>query len=117
MSHLDTNPNVLEWQSEELFIPYIDPVTNRKRRYFPDFVATFIMPDNTIQTMMIEVKPKKQTMEPKVKTKKTKQYIYEVTTWATNQAKWKYANAYCQDKGWYFKILTEDDIFGKKANK
>jgi hypothetical protein len=65
--------------------------------------------------MLLEVKPKQQTKEPKVQKRKSKQYITEVTTWAVNQAKWKYAKEYCLDRGWEFKILTEEEIFGKST--
>ena len=43
-------------------------------------------------------------------TEARKQYITEVTTWGVNQAKWKAATEYCLDRGWEFKILTEDDL-------
>ena len=59
---------------------------------------------------MLEVKPKKQTLEPKVQKKKTRSYITEVTTWATNQAKWKAAEEFCLDNGWDFVMITEDEL-------
>ena len=37
MRWCDSNPNVLEWWSEEIAIPYYDPVQKKWRRYFPDF--------------------------------------------------------------------------------
>ena len=37
MNYCDLNENILEWASEEFWIPYLDPTTNRVRRYFPDF--------------------------------------------------------------------------------
>lgn len=114
MSYLDENPSVIEWSSEEIIIPYISPVDNRRHRYFPDFLIKVKQTDGSTKTMLLEVKPKHQTKEPKVQKRKTKQYITEVTTWATNQAKWKYAEEYCLDRGWIFKILTEDEIFGNK---
>ena len=113
MVYLDENPYVLEWSSEEIIVPYISPVDNRRHRYFPDFLIKVKRSDGSTRTMLIEVKPKHQTTEPKVQKRKTKKYITEVTTWAVNQAKWKYASEYCLDKGWEFKILTEDEIFGK----
>ena len=45
---------------------------------------------------MIEVKPKRQTMEPKKKSRLTKSYIYECKTYAVNQAKWKAATEFCE---------------------
>ena len=116
MSHLDENEAVVEWSSEETIVPYYDPNTKRTRRYFPDFIATFRLPDGSLKTTMIEVKPKKETMEPK-KRKVTRAYVTEVVTWANNSAKWEYARAYCAKRGWNFQILTEDDIFGVKEPK
>jgi len=63
-----------------------------------------------VQTMILEVKPKKETMEPKVQKKRTKRYITEVMTWGKNQAKWKAASEYCADRGWVFKLITEDQL-------
>jgi hypothetical protein len=60
--------------------------------------------------MIIEVKPKKQTQPPKVQKRVTKQYINEVVTWGVNESKWKAATEFCLDRGWHFKILTEDDL-------
>jgi hypothetical protein len=33
-----------------------------------------------------------------------------VTEYAKNQAKWKAAIDFCEDRKWQFKILTEDDL-------
>ena len=60
--------------------------------------------------MIIEVKPKRQCMEPKRQKKKTRGYIYEVREYAKNQAKWKAAEEYCLDRGLEFKILTEKEL-------
>jgi hypothetical protein len=111
MVYLDENINVLEWRSEEIAIPYRSPVDNRIHRYFPDFIVKVRNPDGTVRTMMLEVKPKAQTREPKIPTnKKTKRYITEVMTWGVNQAKWKSAQEFCLDKGWEFKLITEDHL-------
>ena len=37
MQWCDKNNNILEWGSEEFWIPYVSPVDNRTHRYFPDF--------------------------------------------------------------------------------
>jgi hypothetical protein len=115
MTYLDDNSNVIEWSSEEVIVPYISPIDNRRHRYFPDFLIKVKQTNGNIKTMLLEVKPKQQTKEPKVQKRKSKQYITEVTTWAVNQAKWKYAKEYCLDRGWEFKILTEEEIFGKST--
>lgn len=110
MKYLDENVNVIEWSSEEIAIPYISPVDGRYHRYFPDFVMKAKQPDGSVKTMMLEVKPKKQTQEPKVQKRKTKQYITEVVTYGVNQAKWAAAREYCSDRGWLFKLITEDEL-------
>jgi len=110
MSWLDQNPSIISWASEELIVPYISPVDNRKHRYFPDFIVKMRTKDGTVKTMMLEVKPKKQTKQPKQRKRITKQYIEEVQTWGVNQAKWKAATEYCLDRGWEFKIITEDHL-------
>ena len=110
MKYLDENTNILEWASEEIAIPYISPVDNRYHRYFPDFIVRAKTPDGSTKTMMLEVKPKNQTIEPKVQSKRTKKYLTEVMTWGVNQAKWSAAKEYCLDRGWEFKLVTEDHL-------
>lgn len=113
MRNLDENPNILEWSSEEIIVPYISPIDNKRHRYYPDMVAKTKQIDGSIKTMMIEIKPKKETVEPKPQKKRTKKYINEVMTWAKNSAKWTYAREYCADRNWDFVLLTEDQIFDK----
>lgn len=109
MTWLDKNPNVISWASEELIVPYISPVDGRWHRYFPDFLVK-VNTQQGLKTILIEVKPKKQTQPPKQQKRVTKRYITEVTTWGVNQAKWKAAEEYCLDRGWEFKIFTEDHL-------
>lgn len=109
MVYLDENDNVIEWGSEEVIIPYRSPEDNRIHRYFPDFIVKAKTVDG-VKTMILEVKPKNQTKEPKKQKKVTKRYITEVLTWGKNQAKWKAAEEFCLDRGWEFKIITEDHL-------
>ena len=110
MSWLDKNPSIVSWASEEVVIPYVSPVDGRWHRYFPDFVVKVKDKNGTLKTMMLEVKPKKQTKEPQQQRRVTKRYITEVTTWGVNQAKWKAATEYCLDRNWEFKLITEDHL-------
>jgi hypothetical protein len=110
MSYLDAHPDVVQWASEELVIPYRSPLDNQIHRYFPDFWVKKRSSDGTIETLVIEVKPLKQTKEPTPSTKRTKQYIREVATWAINQAKWNAAKMYCEDRNWKFMTMTERDL-------
>ena len=106
MNYLDENPNVLWWGSEELPIPYLNPVDKKKHRYFPDFIAKMRKADGTVMTYVIEVKPEKQTQPPTQK-RKTKTFLQEAITYEINKAKWYAAEEFCKDHGWQFLILTE----------
>jgi len=110
MTWLDKNPSIITWASEEIAIPYHSPVDGKWHRYFPDFLVKVKTQDGKTRTMMLEVKPKKQTEPPPEQRRITKRYITEVATWGVNQAKWKSAIEYCKDRGWEFKILTEDHL-------
>ena len=86
MVYCDRNEKILEWGSEEFFVPYRSPLDGKIHRYFPDFYV-------------------------KVKTPKgTKKYLNEVRTWAVNDAKWKNAIEYCKDRDMEFIILTEVEL-------
>ena len=110
MIYCDTNEKILEWGSEEIIVPYRSPIDNRYHRYFPDFYIKVKDKNGKIKKMIIEIKPQKQCVEPKVQKRKTKAYIYEVVEYAKNQAKWKAAEEWCLDRGYEFKVLTENEL-------
>ncbi len=110
MIYCDDNRNILEWGSEEVIVPYRSPIDNRYHRYFPDFYIKVKESNDTIKKMIIEIKPFKQCIEPKVKQRKTKGYIYEVVEYAKNQAKWNAAKEWCLDRNYEFKVLTENEL-------
>jgi TnsA endonuclease N terminal len=110
MLRLDEDPQVVKWSSEELAIPYRSPIDNRIHRYFPDFLVTKINKEGIRETLMVEVKPFKQTQPPEMKTAKTKRYINEVVTWGVNQAKWKAAEEFCKDRNYRFILMTENEL-------
>ena len=110
MVWLDKNPSVQEWSSEETIIQYISPLDNRTHRYFVDFAMKYINRNNEIKNILIEVKPEKQTKEPKMSKNRTRRYINEVATWLVNDAKWKFARAWCEQNGYEFQIWTEKHI-------
>jgi len=108
-SYCDLNENVIEWGSEEFFIPYRAP-DGKTRRYFPDFIMKVKESNGGTKTYVIEVKPAKQTRPPKKRKKVTSSYIYECKTYAMNQAKWSAASEWCKDKRIEFKIITEKEL-------
>jgi len=109
---LDDHPKVVKWSSEEIIVPYRCKTDGKMHRYYTDLK---IKMDNG-KTYIIEIKPKAQVKEPKVRSRKTKKYINEVMTYVKNQSKWEAAREYCNDRGWEFAIWTEDTIksFGIK---
>ena len=114
MVYCDNQTKILEWGSEEIVLPYRSPIDNKVHRYYPDFYIKVKESNGKIKRYIIEIKPKKQTVEPKMKKRKTKGYIYEVYEYAKNQAKWKAAEEFCKDRMWEFKVLTEDELGIKK---
>lgn len=109
----DISSSVLEWNSEEVVVPYKSPIDMRYHRYFVDFWVRYRDKHGNLRASLIEVKPYKQTMEPKRhegSLKPTRRYLNEVMTWGVNQAKWKAATDYCKDRNWEFKILTEKQL-------
>ena len=108
--YCDLNENVLEWGSEEFFIPYVSPVDNRVHRYFPDFIMKVRETNGSTKTYVVEVKPKRQTQPPKKKSRVTKSYLYEAATYEINMAKWKAVSEFAKDNGIEFKIITEDEL-------
>jgi len=110
MRYCDMNENILEWGSEEVVVPYHSPIDNRYHRYFPDFYIKVRESTGKIKKMIIEIKPYRQCIEPKIQKKKTRGYIYEVMEYAKNQAKWNAAKEWCLDRGYEFKVLTENEL-------
>ena len=107
MKYCDLNDSILEWGSEEVVIPYRSPLDNR---YFVAFYIKVEDMNGQIKKYLIEVKPKRQTTPPPKPKRQTKRYISEVTEYAKNQAKWKAATEFCEDRQWSFMIITEDEL-------
>lgn len=110
MKYLDDHPGVKEWASEELIIPYRSPIDGKMHRYFPDFWLKKINREGKTDTVVVEIKPKHETVEPTSQKKLTKKYLYEVKTWGINKSKWIAAEKYCEKQGWQFMILTEKEL-------
>ena len=110
LKYCDTSSHVMQYGSEEIVIPYKSALDNRIHRYFVDFYVKMRGNDGSITTYLIEIKPSKQTVPPKKPKRQTKSYLYEVTEYLKNQAKWKAAQEFCDDRLWKFKILTESEL-------
>ena len=114
MVYCDNNPNILEWGSEEIIIPYKSPLDKKVHRYFPDFFIKYKNSSGKIIREIIKVKPKRHLSPPKEPKRKTKRYLGEVNTYIVNQAKFKAAEEFCKDRKLGFRILTEEHLVPKK---
>ena len=108
--YCDLNENIISWESEEKFVPYRSPMDGKIHKYYPDFLIKVKESNGSIKKYMIEIKPKKQTVPPPKPQRQTKRYISEVYEYAKNQAKWEAAREWCADRGYEFKIITEDNL-------
>jgi len=106
MLYCDRTEDVVNWASEEISIPYISPIDKKLHRYYPDFIVK----TSKGKKLIIEIKPYRQTSQPKAPKRKTRAYLREQLEYIKNNAKWKAAKAFCEDKGFEFKILTEKEL-------
>lgn len=105
----DTNDFVVRWGSEIIEIPYINPIDGNPHRYFADFYVEFKDKHGKYIKWVIEVKPASKLNPPKQQ-KRTKTWAYQMNEYMINKAKWHAATAFCNHRGWDFKIFTEDNI-------
>lgn len=111
MLYCDMTPSITAWTSEYP-IKYVSRQDGKVHRYFVDFFIIVKSDDGTETTLMIEIKPKSQTVPPsKPKTKKGQQrYINECMTYQKNIDKWTYAEEFAKKNGMKFVILNENDL-------
>lgn len=105
MNFLDNHPNVIQWASESISIPYTNPLTGQPRKYIPDFMVLYQDKNGNRRAEVIEVKPSKETLMENAKSKRDKAVII------MNTAKWAAAMSWCKKNGMTFRVLTESDIY------
>ena len=110
----DHNPNVLEWTSECVIVPYISPVDSRSHKYYVD--NTLVLQEKSRKVKyLVEIKPFTQTQRPIMRgRKKQSTFLHEQVTYDVNQAKWKAAKQWADNHGYKFLILTEKELFSGK---
>jgi hypothetical protein len=106
MRFCDEHPSVNKWASEAIKIPYRNPLTGKHTVYVPDFFIAYSDRDGKQRVELIEVKPANQTIKEKLGRSRANQ-----AAWVVNQAKWEAARAYCKQKGIFFRVINEGDIF------
>jgi len=125
---LDKNPNVVQWSSEKVIIPYKHPVksaqsgTPQYARYFVDFYMKLKVGE-VIKEYLVEIKPERQCSQPTNHgNKKQSTLLYENLTFCVNTSKWEAARKWCENekrvknRDIEFIIITEkniDTILGK----
>lgn len=111
MVMFDTNPNILNWASESLKIPYQNPFTGKYTVYVPDFVVTYVDAKGQRKAEIIEVKPAKETFLEQAKSPKAKAAV------ALNTFKWAAAQAFARQHGMTFRVMNEGNIFNNPKRK
>ena len=105
MNVCDTHPNIVQWASESLKIPYEDPFTGKIRNYIPDFFIVYVDKQGLLHREIIEIKPLSQSIEEAAKSKKDLEAIM------LNEAKWTAAYAWCKSQNIKFRIMTEQQLY------
>jgi hypothetical protein len=109
--YCDLTENVISYQSEEFWVPYVSPIDNKTHRYFPDMKLKYKDKDGNTRTLVVEIKPAKELKMPDTNPKRrTKSWAYSVKMWAINQAKWSAAKEWCADHNYEFRIFTEKEL-------
>ena len=62
MIFCDSNDKVLQWASESIAIPYIHPITGKRKNYIPDFFIVYQDRTGKKKAELIEIKPKAQSI-------------------------------------------------------
>ena len=108
--YCDMNKYIKKWSLEPFSIQYYKITTKKFHRYFVDLYIEF---ENN-QKFLVEVKSYKETIKPTIPKKKTQKamlnYNKAEETYAINLCKWKAAEAFCQERGMRFLILTEREL-------
>ena len=112
MKFCDEHNSVRNWASEAVKIPYRNPLTGKATVYVPDFFIAYADRNGKQRAEVIEVKPDNQTTLESAGRNKYKQAQVVL-----NMAKWEAAKKWCKDKGLYFRVVTEKDIFHSGSRK
>lgn len=107
MRFCDGHPNILKWASENVKIPYRNPLTGKITNYVPDFMIQYQDKNGKTLVELIEIKPKSQTVIENARGRGDK------LATMVNAAKWTAAQEWCKMKGIHFKVITEEQIFNK----
>lgn len=111
MTFLDSHPGVIQWASESIKIPYVNPLTGKRSQYVPDFLVMYKDKNGRQHAELVEVKPKKEALAEAAKSKRDKAFLI------VNTAKWSAAMVWCKKNGVTFRLITEEELWPKSGNK
>ena len=106
MKFCDEHPSVSQWASEAVQIPYRNPLTGKQTIYVPDFFIVYADKGGKQKVELVVVKPKNQAVKENLGRSRSNQAHYIM-----NMAKWSAAKSWCKQKGIFFRVITEEDIF------
>lgn len=114
---------IISWGCEAIKIPYTKTSVKKakdgvmdykttKHNYYPDFWYKQLREDGSIEEVLMEVKPYKETIKPNAPAfnatrKQLENFEYAMNLWNANMYKWEHALSFCKQKGIKFTIMTE----------
>lgn len=110
MQMCDNHPAIINWASESVRIPYINPLTGKSTFYVPDFFIVYQDKNGQNHAEVVEVKPSKEMTFESARSQRDKLAVI------VNHAKWTAAYEWAKRNGIKFRIVSENEIFhqGKK---
>lgn len=110
MQMCDNHPSIINWASESVRIPYMNPLTGKSTFYVPDFFIVYQDKNGQNHAEVVEVKPSKEMTFENARSQRDKLAVI------VNHAKWTAAYEWAKRNGIKFRIVSENEIFhqGKK---
>lgn len=118
MNYCDKHPDVMQWASEPVQIPYKNPLPSKRAPqgggqsvYIPDFLVTYKKRGGGTSTKLIEIKPMHEAVKEHARNSQ------DVAIRARNEAKWGAATQWAGRRGIDFLVLTEAELYNNHANR
>lgn len=115
-TYCDTNERVTAWGSENIQVPYLNPIDQTLKMYNLDFYLKVKQEDGSEKQFIAEVKPAKKLLKPvlpttRVNEKRMEAHILQMKEYAVNMYKFQAAKEWAKARGWEFIIVTENFLF------
>lgn len=107
MHKCDTHPNIQQWASESIKIPYYNPFKKISTIYVPDFLLHYVDRAGNAIVEILECKPLNQSTDSKARGANKAEL-------ALNKVKWAAAVKWAKANGMRFRVMNETDMFASK---